>query len=271
MSHAGPSWRGYFPLHGELTSGQPDGKEGVYFGREENIQPRSFMRGNNLFPKDSLPEMENLLLKYLGKMEKLCEHVLKLIALALGLDENYFSRRFGENGKNVTLFRAFNYPKQSSTSNPSKWGVAEHTDMGLLTLLKQDNSGGLEIFNQKTNQWEEAPPKDNTFVVNIGDILEKWTHGIFIATKHRVRNTNYEDDRLSMPYFYDPCFGSTLEPIDKDKIDSNLVDKISNHVMSEQRREWDGQKMSEIDSNMDYESYLKMKVCKCFPDLFQGI
>ena len=99
MSHAGPSWRGYFPLHGELTSGQPDGKEGVYFGREENIQPRAFTRGNNLFPKDSLPEMENLLLKYLGKMEKLCEHVLKLIALALGLDENDFSRRFGENGK----------------------------------------------------------------------------------------------------------------------------------------------------------------------------
>lgn len=267
MKHAGASWRGWFPLYGELTSGKADGKEGIYFGREEEGE-YGFMRGKNQFlDNQNGREMKILLLEYLESMETLAEFILSIISQALGLDSEYFKNRVAgiKNEKPVYLFRAFNYPSRSNHKSVSEWGVAEHTDMGFLTLLKQDNSGGLEIFNEQSKNWIPAPPIDKTFVVNIGDMLEKWTHGIFIATRHRVRNTGYEEDRLSLPFFYDPSFGCLLTPIEQNLLDQDLLQKFGKES---QTRVWDGTKMSDVQENMTYAEYLKMKVIKVFPELF---
>lgn len=267
MKKAGISSRGWFPLYGELTSGKADGKEGIYFGREE-VGKYGFMRGPNQFLVNEVgQEMKRLLMQYLDCMEKLAEFMLSIISLALGLPKNYFQKRAeAEIEKPVYVMPVFNYPSRSSQKSIAKWGISDHTDMGFVTLLKQDNSGGLEIFHEKSKQWISAPPKDHTFVVNIGDMLEKWTHGIFIATRHRVRNTGYTEDRLSLPFFYDPSFGSVLKPIEPNLLDQKLIKKFAKQS---QTREWDGVRVSDIQETMTYEEYLKMKVTKVFPELFQ--
>ena len=277
MKVGGPAWRGWFPLHGELTSGVPDGKEGIYFGREEKGVEGKFMRGENIFLEDEAGSnsgkiMKERLLNYLDKLEILSQKILSYIALALGLSKNYFTDIFSSTGqKPVYLFRAFNYPKYDPTINPSKWGVAEHTDMGFLTLLKQDSSGGLEIFDNNEKSWISAPPIENTFVVNIGDMLERWTHGLFVATRHRVRNTNYDSDRLSMPFFYDPSFNTKLRPIEIENLSDDLQAILKNSDDKSQIREWDGLKMTNLDPEMTYEEYLKSKVVKVFPQLFGSV
>lgn len=268
MKHAGINWRGYFPMYRELTGGQADVKEGINFGREE-AKKNGFMRGKNQFLNNKNgQEMKTLLLKYLEGMEKMGDFILSIISQALGLNSDYFRGRMfkGNDEKPVYFFGAFNYPPRSIHKSDSEWGVAEHTDMGLLTLLKQDNSGGLETFNEQTKNWIPVPPIDNTFVVNIGDMLEKWTHGIFIANRHRVRNTGYHEDRLSLPFFYDPRFGCLLKPIEPNLLDQDLLKKFGKES---QTRDWDGVKISAIEETITYEEFLRSKVTKIFPELFQ--
>ena len=217
--------------------------------------------------------MKIRLLKYLENLEKLAELIISYIALALGLEKTHFLDLFSQkSGDHANYyFRAFNYPTFDPSKNPSTWGVAEHTDAGFLTLLKQDNSGGLEFFDNHEKIWVSAPPVENTFVVNIGDMLERWTHGLFIATRHRVRNTNYQSDRLSMPFFYDPSFSTKLKPVGVGRLSDDLQEILKNNgsKYKSELREWDGMKMDDLDEEMTYEEYFKSKVVRIYPKLFE--
>ena len=93
-------------------------------------------------------------------------------------------------------------------------GVGEHTDYGLLTILRQDMSGGLEVKTK--SGWVAAPPIPNSFVCNIGDMLDRMTGGRYLSTPHRVRNLAGHN-RLSFPFFFDPNFSAEVRPI---KIDA---------------------------------------------------
>jgi hypothetical protein len=137
MARGGRAWRGYFPVGGELTSGQPDMKEGIYFGAELGddhpmTQSGVPMHGPNLFPSN-IPGFRETVLEYIAVMTELGHALTRGIALSLGLDESYFDEHY--TGDPLTLFRIFNYPAQSAGTG---WGVGEHTDYGLLTILKQD-------------------------------------------------------------------------------------------------------------------------------------
>src|SRR6185436_10296832 len=101
------------------------------------------------------------------------------IALALGLEETYFANHY--TGDPLTLFRIFNYPPPNTNL-----GVGEHTDYGLLTMLWQDDAGGLQIKRGST--WVNALPIPDSFVCNIGDMLDRLTHGHYLSASHRVRN-----------------------------------------------------------------------------------
>src|SRR5262249_62071536 len=90
------------------------------------------------------------------------------------------------------------------------WGVGEHTDYGLLTILKQDDAGGLQVKVQA--EWVDAPPVPDAFVCNIGDMLDRLTGGRYRSTPHRVRNLSGRA-RLSFPFFFDPNFNATVAPI----------------------------------------------------------
>ncbi|WP_238367219.1 isopenicillin N synthase family dioxygenase [Mesobacterium pallidum] len=161
------------------------------------------LQGPNQFP-ESLPQVEETALAYMAEMTALGARIAGGLAEALGLDRDWFDQFF----EDPTLFlRLLHYPEQPDEDK--LFGSAPHTDYGFVTLLKQDNVGGLEVRN-KHGEWIPAPPIDGTFVMNVGDILAKWSNGRFVSTPHRVRNLS-PNDRYSQPFFYDPSMSALVE------------------------------------------------------------
>ena len=209
------------------------------------------MHGKNLFP-ERIAEMKTIVLDYMRELTTLGHRLMKLISLSLNLPENYIFDHF--TNEPFTLFRIFHYPSTSKKiKREAPWGVGEHTDYGLLTILKQDEIGGLQI--KSNNQWIDAPYIPNTFVCNIGDMLEKLTGGYYISTPHRVLNESGKD-RYSYPFFFDPNFDSELKPIN--------TSSLSNKKAIQPKR-WDGLNLSDVSGT--YGEYILNKVGKVFPEL----
>ena len=251
MERGGRAWRGYFPVGAELTSGQPDLKEGLYFGAElpgddERVRAGLPLHGRNLFPRQ-VPRLGPLVLAYTDALTSLGQAVLAGIAQSLGLDAGYFAA--GYTADPTILFRIFHYPP--SPPQAQGWGVGEHTDYGLVTLLAQDDSGGLQVAAPEG--WISAPPIPGTLVCNIGDMLDRLTGGWYRSTPHRVRNLSGHG-RLSFPFFLDPGFGAEVPP---------LPDLAA--AGDDGRRRWDGQDLRAFTGT--YGDYLLGKVAKVFPQL----
>ncbi|MEY2421220.1 MAG: hypothetical protein QOI95_1287 [Acidimicrobiaceae bacterium] len=246
MKLGGLAWRGWFPVGGELTSGHPDMKEGLYFGQE---RPPSTvpLHGPNLFPAHPVG-LRQAVLDYMDAVTELGHKVLRGISLALGLDEDWFDRNLTADP--LVLFRIFHYPPLASTDE--RWSVGEHTDYGLITILAQDSSGGLSV--RSPQGWVDVPPIPNAFVVNLGDMLERMTGGRYKSTPHRVHNTSGVD-RLSFPLFMDPAWDAEVLPVPFDGVD---------HRDAGADR-WDG--ASVHDWSGTYGDYLLTKVGRVFPDL----
>lgn len=256
MARAGLAWRGYFPVGDELTSGKPDLKEGVYFGAELSadhplVRAGTPLHGPNLFPSGR-PEFREAVLAYMDAMTRLGHVLVAGIALSLGLEASYFADRYTSDP--LTLFRIFNYPPPSSPSDEdAEWGVREHTDYGLLTILKQDDSGGLQV--RSGSRWIAAPPIAGSFVCNIGDMLDRMTGGRYRSTPHRVRNLATHD-RLSFPFFFDPNWNAEVQPIDLPEPE----------VVEDDRDErWDHASVHEFRGT--YGDYVLRKVSRVFPHL----
>lgn len=265
MKKAGVAWRGYFPVKGELTAGVPDLKEGLYFGVELDASHPAVQRGTPLHGPNQWPEdasMKEVVLEYMSRMKSTAERLMRLIALGLGLDADYFAKRYGD--QPTELFRIFNYPPPSPLVElESKlMGVHEHTDMGFLTILLQDENGGLEVKPRGSDDWVSAPPVPGTFVVNIGDMLELWTHGIYQATLHRVRNPS-PNQRLSFPYFFDPSWHSKLEPIATDLLRPAELKAVPPATT----RKWDGTDLRALSQDSTYGAFVWNKVQRVFPGL----
>jgi isopenicillin N synthase-like dioxygenase len=246
MELAGNAWRGYFPLKGELTSGKPDLKEGLYFGQDHSTHLERPMHGSNLYPK-RISNFKETVEQYMSAVEDLGHKLMEMIALSLGLSYNYFEETLTYDP--FILFRIFHYP---SSESKELWGVGEHTDYGLLTLLKQDEVGGLQI--KKGEQWIDAPYIEGTLVCNIGDMLSKMTQGYYRATPHRVKNSSGKK-RYSFPLFFDPNWDAKIQPIDL----SHLNHKGRYHAR------WDGMDLSLFEGT--YGDFISMKVAKVFPNL----
>ena len=249
MPHAGAAWRGWFPLGGELTSGQPDQKEGVYFGEElgpEDPRVRAgwLMHGANLWPERPAG-LRSAVETYVAEVSRAAAALMEGVSLALDLPADYFARAYL--ARPTVLFRIFRYPP----SQPSGWGVGEHTDYGLLTLLAQDQWGGLQVRTDAG--WVEAPPVEGALVCNVGDMLERLTGGRFVSAPHRVLNRSGKE-RLSFPLFYDPDFDAVMTP-------AVGLSAISDR----RRRRWDGADPKLFAGR--YGDYLEAKVGKVFPGL----
>ena len=267
MENANSAWRGYFPLGEEKTSGKPDHKEGIYFGREDSqkVSTNIPLVGQNQFPQH--PELKSLVLTYMATIETLSREIMRAISRDL-LDEsheNYFEERFTM--EPTTLFRIFNYP-----GNNNEWGVREHTDYGFLTILLQDGTDGLEVKHRETQAWMKAPSIPNALLINIGDMLEYWTHGLYKAGPHRVKNLS-KKDRISCPYFYDPGYFAPMTPIDKRLLLRPVVTKNQPSALR-----WDGLESATAEgfakANQHYNyygEYLWAKVSRVFPELAKQV
>jgi isopenicillin N synthase-like dioxygenase len=255
MVHGGRAWRGYFPVGGELTSGRPDNKEGLYFGSElgaddPRVQRRLPLHGANLFPAqpDSLRFAVDT---YMSSATATARAILEGIALSLNLDAQYFHRQYTADP--TVLFRIFHYPPADPSDDG--WGVGEHTDYGLLTLLAQDDCGGLEVKTR--DGWIDAPPIPETLVCNIGDMLDRLTGGVYKSTPHRARNESGRG-RLSFPLFFDPGFDAEIQPLPGYQ-----------NPDDDWRSRWDRASVHEFRGA--YGDYLLGKVSKVFPDLGESV
>jgi isopenicillin N synthase-like dioxygenase len=249
MAKGGRAWRGYFPVGGELTSGKPDRKQGLYFGEELGADdPRVVeglpLHGANLFP-ESVPELKPAVLRFIDEGRRAAHAIMEGVALSLGLDAQYFRRTYTANP--TLLFRVFEYPADDGES----WGVGEHTDYGLLTLLAQDENGGLQVRTPKG--WIEAPPIPGALVCNIGDMLDRLTGGVYRSTPHRVRNISGRS-RLSFPFFFDPGWNAEIVAL---PAHANAHDDSSERWDRTNVHAWSG----------TYGEYLLGKVSKVFPEL----
>jgi isopenicillin N synthase-like dioxygenase len=253
MARGGRAWRGYFAVGDELTSGRPDRKEGLYFGQElpddhPEVRAGTPLFGRNLFP--DLPGFRDCVLEYLAALTRLGHVLMAGLSLSLGLEESYFAERY--TGDPLVLFRIFNYPAQlPAAAGEAQWGVGEHTDYGLLTILRQDDVGGLQVRSR--SRWIDAPPIPGSFLCNLGDMLDRMTRGLYRSTLHRVLNASGRD-RLSFPFFFDPNFRAEVRPIEG----------IAGQPDDRDQR-WDGASVHELSGT--YGGYLLSKVARVFPHL----
>ncbi|MDN6882580.1 2-oxoglutarate and iron-dependent oxygenase domain-containing protein [Variovorax sp. CAN2819] len=256
MALGGRAWRGYFPLGGELTSGRPDWKEGLYLGTElpathPLVQAKTPVHGPNLFPE--VPGFRETILDYMQAVTQLGHRLMEGIALSLGLDAGYFAKRYTADP--LILFRLFNYPSQPVPEGLDvQWGVGEHTDYGLLTILHQDHIGGLAVHTP--GGWIDAPPVADSFVCNIGDMLDRMTGGLYKSTPHRVKRNTSGHDRLSFPLFFDPNFEARVQRIE------GLPGAEARDDSAER---WDRANVHAFSGR--YGDYLLAKVSKVFPQL----
>lgn len=252
MAHGGRAWRGWFPLRGELTSGVADLKEGLYLGEElgpddPRVRAGWPMHGPNLFPYE-LPELRAAVLEFMAAQIRVGHQVMRAIALSLELSFDFFEQRLTR--QPLPLFRIFHYPALED-AEATAWGVGEHTDYGLLTVLKQDDCGGLEV--KTPNGWIDAPPIPGTFVCNLGDMLDRMTGGRYRSTPHRVRNTSGRS-RFSWPFFFDPAFDAEVVP---------LPGSLLRPAAQDAAERWDRASVHGLTGT--YGEYLVSKVSKVFP------
>ncbi|WP_395773386.1 isopenicillin N synthase family dioxygenase [Agrobacterium pusense] len=232
--------RGYERLGGQtLEAGaMPDRKEGYYIGVElpENdprvVQGR-FNRGPNVWPFD-IAGFRPTMQAYFAALSVLGETLMRGMALSLHLPEETFRDYCLDP---LTTLRLLHYPP-ARADQPEERGAGAHTDFGGLTILMQDDNGGLQVFDAASNNWIHADPIPGTFVINLGDMIARWTNETYRSTLHRVINTSGRE-RYSMPFFYvgNPdyevkCIPTCLEPGDTPKyapvtVESHLTSMYS--------------------------------------------
>jgi len=254
LSTGGNAWRGWFPFEGELTSGVPDLKEGFYVGRELPADTRP-LHGPNVWPQE-VPALQREVTAWMQSMEALGQRVLESMAVGLGLDAGWFARNLTTDP--TVLFRIFRYPPHPPGGDgQDRWGVAEHSDYGILTLLAHDGTPGLEV--KVGTEWVPAPSDPDLIICNLGDMLDRLTAGRYRSTAHRVRNVA-NHDRLSLPFFLDPSWDARIEPLPLDD------DWVAPHSSSQR---WDRANLQEFGGA--YGDWLLDKVTKVFPDLAKTV
>ncbi|MEU9126266.1 2-oxoglutarate and iron-dependent oxygenase domain-containing protein [Streptomyces sp. NPDC048506] len=165
----------------------------------------------NIWP-DSPVDFRDVWQEYIGAVSDLAADLMRLFALALGINEEFFHDKFDHHGSSVA---ANYYPPQVDPPLPGQLRRGRHTDFGSLTILYQeDDRGGLQVLQGEDN-WRDVSAIPGSFVVNIGDLIALWTGGRWVSTMHRVINPARGDtsSRVTIPFFYLPNHDATIEPL----------------------------------------------------------
>jgi isopenicillin N synthase-like dioxygenase len=195
--------RGFDPIGWQaLAVGEPaDLKESFYIGVEAH--------GPNQWPDETLvPSFRAACDAYSAAMRALAARLMGLFEIALALPAGRFDDYMCEP---ICTTRLLHYPPQPAVAAPGQIGCGAHTDWGALTLLSQDDAGGLQIFSR--DQWIDVPPQPGAFVVNTGDLMQRWTNDRWPSTLHRVVNRQAGRERWSIAYFFDLDAQVVIEPL----------------------------------------------------------
>jgi len=216
-----PTQAGYEPMSAQALDSQdpdapaapPDLKEAFYCGLEApDDHPFAAARfrgyGHNQWPHE-LPRFRETMVAYYAAMSDLGHRLLALMARSLNLPEAWFRAAFDPPAATLRLIK---YPPHPEDARFNQLGAGAHTDWGGLTLLAQDSSGGLEVRNL-AGEWIAAPPVAGAFVVNLGDLMARWTNDVYASNLHRVKNSRSGAARYSIPFFMSPRPDARVEPI----------------------------------------------------------
>ncbi|XVX20721.1 isopenicillin N synthase family dioxygenase [Actinomycetota bacterium] len=208
-----PHFRGYTRLGGELTQGQTDWREQIDIGpeRESRIgRPGAvdwdILEGPNQWPA-ALPELREVVERWQATLEQTALTLLREWAQSLGQDRHVFDPAFATDPS--TLIKIVRYPGREDRGQ----GVGAHKDSGVLTLLfVEPGKGGLQVEHE--GEWVDAPPVEDALIVNIGELLEVATGGYLIATNHRVVSPPAGEDRISIPFFFNPALSERIPTLE---------------------------------------------------------
>ena len=208
-----PALNGFEPPGAQAldVDSPPDLKEGFRIGIERGpdhplVRANTPRHGANNWPTGS-DAFRRASEAYLTALLGLGGRLMGLIALSLDLPEDFFERFYRE--PNASL-RLLHYPPHPAAALANQLGCGAHTDWGAITMLAQDDCGGLEV-QTAGGDWVIAEPIDDTFVVNLGDMMARWTNDLYRSTAHRVLNNRSGRDRYSAALFFDPDFHARIE------------------------------------------------------------
>ena len=206
-------FRGYEKMQAQrLEAGAPpDLKEGFNIGSDlgpdhRYVRAGYFNQGRNQWPA-ALPSMRPAMEAYFNALTGVAHRLMRAMARSLGLAPGHFDSFCDEP---MAILRLLHYPPQPPNPAPDEKGCGAHTDWGCLTLLWQDDAGGLQVH--VGGEWVDAPPIPGTFVVNIGDMFARWTNDRYRSTLHRVINRSGRD-RYSIPFFFEGNPGHPVEAL----------------------------------------------------------
>lgn len=219
---------GYFPMRseslaasrGDVTPG--DLKESFNMG--PGIRPdhspvdetEAALFTANVWPA-ALPELHQAWQAYYAEMRRLADRLMGMFALGLDLPAEFFARHIDAS---PSALRAINYPEQTHAPEPGQLRAGAHTDYGTLTILRQEaGRAGLEVHDAATDSWLPIPPAEGALVINIGDLMARWTNDRWTSTLHRVVNPDAalgstaaaSQRRQSMPFFHNANYSTIVE------------------------------------------------------------
>ena len=205
-----PHFRGWEGVGAELTGGLPDLREQLDLSTEHPVRglavEPAYLRldgPNQWLADDVLPGFRAHMAEYFERMAAVADTLLEVFAVGLGLGTEHLRRVFGE--RPLSFVKLISYPPTPTDGA----GVNPHHDAGFLTLLLQHDAGGLQVRNPD-GDWVDVPPRQDAFVVNIGEMLQEMTGNYFVATTHRVIA---DQPRQSSAWFHGPDLTTRLDPL----------------------------------------------------------
>lgn len=207
-----PWFRGWEAVGSEFTNNRVDVREQIDSWSEwpavdvsgDDATYLRLLGPNQWMPDDVLPGHRDLTLRWMRELGILADRILSVLALGLGLPDDHFARMFGD--RPMSLTKLIHYPPTPDGGA----GVNAHHDTGFLTVLAPGPTPGLQILNP-SGDWIAAPSVPDSFVVNLGEMLQAMTGNYFVATPHRVIT---DEERFSAGYFHGPSLDVELRPID---------------------------------------------------------
>jgi len=206
--------RGFLSVGQAKMPGEPhpDLKESFVWGLEVPEDDQDALAGNPMIGPNNwpafLPAMADCFNAYYTAANECGRRLLQAFAVSLDLEPDHFVRSFE---KPISRASVVYYPPQPPDLGIDRFGVGPHTDYGCLTLVHQDSVGGLQVRG-RDGDWIGARPIEGTLVVNVGDLLARWTNDRFASTPHRVVNTSGRE-RFSLAVFVDPDWATLIEPV----------------------------------------------------------